>query len=81
MATRFVRCEFKNRSDAVITVAYVPCRLLRFFGVKPKEIKYVGSGTVWHRLPEFKRAGTFTESSLSDFYERACWQRDGLIGR
>ena len=32
--------------------------------------KYIGSSTVWHKLPDFKRCGTMTESWLADLYTK-----------
>lgn len=32
--------------------------------------KYVGSCTVWHHLPSYKRCNTFEEEKLSNLYTR-----------
>lgn len=42
-----------------------------WLGVPAYRVQYQGSGTVWHRLPDFERCGTFTEAVLADFWEYA----------
>lgn len=34
------------------------------------ELKFVGSGTVWYRLPEFQRCPTWQETKLASFWHQ-----------
>ncbi len=52
--------------DILITLESVPGPIRRFFGAKPKLRQFVGSSTVWHEYPSFKRASTDWECYLSD---------------
>jgi len=63
----------RGRSELVVTVMQQPTWVLRLFGAKPKVSKWRGSCTVWHRVPDAKRAPTWLELRLSDVWTRQQW--------
>lgn len=44
-------------------------------GWKPRRRVFLGSCTVWHELPHFRRPGTMVESALADMEARAKFER------
>ena len=61
-----------TRDEIIVTCEYkhVTNFLRRLVGLPEKVItkKYVGSCTVWHTFPEFRRCGTFKEGWLSEIW-------------
>ena len=39
-------------------------------------VTYLGNATVWHRLPNYERAGTMMEGKLCSFWERWKHEKD-----
>lgn len=46
----------------------------KLFGLSPKEMRFVGSGTVWRVYPGFRRCGAGMESFLADTWSRIQWE-------
>lgn len=61
---REVRARYLYR-NGVMTVIYP----------NGKKDKFKGESTVWYKLPEMKRCGTFTERWLSEKYQSALFQK------
>ncbi len=55
---------------AVIALEWRPNWLGRLFRMKAHTKRYRGNGTIWHRLPDFKRVSTFMEICLSEVWNR-----------
>ncbi len=53
-----------------VTFRVEPGRLGRLFGRKTRRVSWAGTCTVWHKLPEFRQAGVFTRSWLSDIWSQ-----------
>ena len=79
--TYFVRMDECDESECMIVMSrHLRPRLLwRLFGVKKKrvEFKYVGSGTVWHEFPSYKRCDTYKEMFLCEVWsrEKSKWKK------
>lgn len=58
----------KHGRDLILTFETQPSWLARLFGSKPREVQYIGSCTVWHHYPQFRRCGIFTEAWLADVW-------------
>ena len=58
----------------ILTVEKIPGLIGRLFGNKQKDVKYHGSGTVWHEMPTFRRCSTSLECVLSDFYAKISFE-------
>ena len=65
---RLLESEIK---DGEYILTFEKKRLFR----KPVTVRYIGSSTVWHTFPEFKRCGTLDECWLSDLYKRLVYER------
>lgn len=61
--------------DFVLTVEHQPGWFLRLFGVKPRQVQYVGCPTVWCRLPDHARMGTDMEVMLNRMHQRWEWEQ------
>ena len=71
---KLIGWEKKDR-DWLLTFETVPGWLGRLFGRKPKQKCYIGSGTVWHYFPSFKRVGlTGGEAWFADMIDRLEYQ-------
>jgi hypothetical protein len=77
MKREFVRIEEDVDNNARITILERPSWLERLFGKIEHQVQYVGSGTVWHRLPDFARAAN--EGGLCNIWAR--WERDKAIAK
>lgn len=66
-----LNAERQDDNDYILTVEHMPNWFYRLFGNKPREVRYLGSGTVWHELPYFRGCSSSIESILFDFYKMA----------
>jgi hypothetical protein len=70
MSLQYQSVEKYNNGRIKINFIYSRNLFEKLFCKPPRKISYVGSCTVWHEFPSGKRAGTLTESWLSDFEMR-----------
>ncbi len=61
--------DFTDHDD-LMTIGYYPNRIGQFFGRKPYEEKYIGSGTWWSYYPSFVHVGTFKDEWLLNIWQR-----------
>lgn len=67
-----------STTETEITLIVEPFFLFRWFGAKEKERKFVGSGTVWYELPDFRRPGSHIEGRLSEIRTKMEYYSEGL---
>ena len=72
---RFVSMESKG-FDELLTLEETPGFFERLFGVRPHEVHFIGSCTVWYSYPGFRRQGTFMEGMLCNFWKMGEFFRD-----
>lgn len=72
--TEFVRMYPDYRGDSVIVLRHEdsPTWIGRLLGCRwrCRDAKYVGSGTVWHELPGFRRCPSSQEAALASIWRR-----------
>ena len=61
--------------DCTITTMHKPGIIGKLFGMREKRVQYVGSGTVWHRLPKFMSCDGRIEVWLYDRWMQARHER------
>jgi hypothetical protein len=71
----FKKPEVKNRDvrQDYEFVAVAPSsnnEVILLVKVQDVEVRFVGSGSVWYRLPEFQRCPTSQETKLSEIWSR-----------
>jgi hypothetical protein len=74
-----IRIKHLKGDDLMITEKRLTLwgRLVWLFGGNPAVSvrRFVGSCTVWHQYPGFRRCSTMTEGSLADIWERWKFER------
>lgn len=71
-----------NDSGIIILKKYIhPGIFKRLFGkkVKTEIVRFVGSGTIWHVLPDLERQDSFRERMLYDYWRRWKYENKGRI--
>lgn len=66
--------ETNPNEDLFITVIHKPSKLEAWLGIKPYEVVYRGSSTVWYEYPSGNRASTYEEAFLSKVWTRERWR-------
>ena len=70
MTLELLDVRWLDKNDCVLTV-----QEFSWFGFVRRVENYRGSGTVWHRRSDGRRAGTKIEYLLSEFWTAAGWKR------
>lgn len=78
MSLSLVDADFSGGENTVVLqLIYLPGLLARLCGCRPRNISYIGGGTVWRLLPDRTRASTRMEIMLSRLEARARFYKTG----
>ena len=77
MKYRLVKSELIDSviDEYKVTLLEIPGWFDKLLGYEKQEVQYVGSCSVWHRMPDFQRASLGLESILSEFWTKLQYQR------
>lgn len=75
MMIELIECSIEAPRRAKITIKEIPSWLSRLFGAREQTRSYVGWCTVWHELPNFRRADALREETLCDVWAELKWEQ------
>lgn len=67
MKYRFISYRVSRQGNKILKLETQPGWFAWWFGRLPKVVEFIGSSTVWHTYPQYRRCSTSLEMMLCQF--------------